>query len=145
MKKSTRLLATYTSKLPSQFTNKDVVQLLDDYREWLDASPENVTFSAFCKSKGIPNPYQLKNYLMTHFTGLDNTVDFQSLWQEIEKIREDKLIELGLFNKDVNANFLTQLMKSRFGWHDNTIVVGISMEDIVQAKRLAVAEKSKEQ
>ena len=80
---------------------------------------------------------------MTHFTGLDNTIDFQTLWQEVEKIREDKLIELGLFNKDVNANFLTQLMKSRFGWHDNTIVVGISMEDIVQAKRLAVAEANK--
>lgn len=145
MKKFTRLPAPYTSKLPSDFTNDDVVQLLDDYRKWLDASPENVTFSHFCKSKGIANPYRLKNYLMTHFTGLDNTIDFQSLWQEVEKIREDKLIELGLFNKDVNANFLTQLMKSRFGWHDNTVVVGISMDDIVQAKRLAVAEKTKEQ
>jgi len=80
---------------------------------------------------------------MTHFTGLENTVDFQVMWREAEKIREDKLIELGLFNKDVNANFLTNLMKSRFGWHDNTVVVGISMEDIIQAKKQALDGKKK--
>jgi len=135
---SKNTLPLYARKPPSKLTNKDVIQFIDDYREWLLSAPNNITFSSFCKEKGITRPYALKDYMMRNFTGLNNTVDFQQLWQEVEKIREDKLIELGIFNKDVNANFITSLMKSRFGWHDNTVVVGISASDIIEAKKRAL-------
>jgi len=136
-------LPSYAAKPPSKLTVKDVEKLIDDYKDWLYRHPENVTFASFCREKGIKYPYRLKNYLMQNFTGSQTAIDFKSLWAEVEKIREDKLIELGIFNKDVNSNFLLGLMKSRFGWHDNTVVVGISMDDIVEAKQRALKNARK--
>ena len=141
MAKSKLPIPSYSQKMPADINNDDVISLINDYKDWLASSPQNITFTSFCRSHGIRNPYSFKDYLMTNFSGMNNTVDFQSLWQEVEKIREDKLIELGLFDKDVNSNFLINMMKSRFGWHDNTVVVGISMEDIIQAKKQALNGK----
>ena len=75
---------------------------------------------------------------------MGNTIDFKSLWSEAERIREDKLIKLGLFDSKVNANFLAKLMQSKFGWHENTVVVGIGMDDILRAKEAAVRDATKE-
>ena len=128
---------SYMNKSLSELDNKDVEQIIYDYLDWLNKNPKHVTWSAFCRSKGIKNPYRFKSYLMMNFTGLDNTIDFQQLWTEAEHIREDKLVELGLFDKKVNANFLTSWMKSRFGWHDNAVIMGVSVDDIMQAKQQA--------
>ncbi len=125
----------------NEWTNADVENFVSSYKHWIMSHPSHVTFSQFCKSVGIKNPYQLKDYLIKNFTGSQNTIDFMYIFAEAEKIREDKLVELGLFNKNVNAQFLLGLMKSRFGWHDNTVVVGISMDDIQQAKERAVGKK----
>ena len=124
--------------LPSKLGNNGVVEFVERYKQWLNDSESNITFSAFCKEYGINNPYAFKDYLFRHFTGLNNTVDFAYLFWEAEKIREDKLIELGLFNNDVNVSFLTPLMRAKFGWSDNTTVVGISMEEIMRAKEQAL-------
>ncbi len=127
----------YYLKKPSQFTNQDVVHIIKDYKQWLFNADEHTTWSKFCYTVGIRNPQYLRDYLFRKFTGLNGRVDFGILWMEAERMREDKLIELGLFNKKVNASFLVSLMKARFGWSDDTIMVGVSVEDIMKAKRQA--------
>ena len=144
MSKSNIVKPSYVTKLPSDITNDDVIAFIEDYKDWLTKDKRNVSYSSFCREKGIKNPYNFKDYLMKNFSGLNNTIDFQALWAEVEKVREDKLIELGIFDKDVNANFLINLMKSRFGWHDNTVVVGISMSDIIEAKKQALQAQDAE-
>ena len=135
--KKVSLPSVVANKPLSRITNKDVQALINGYKQWLSESDENISWSDYCRSIGINNPYRLKDYLIRNFTGLNNTVDVQALFDEVERIREDKLIKLGIFNKDINANFLLGLMKSRFGWHENTVVVGISVQDIMEAKRQA--------
>ena len=127
---------SYTKKSFSELTNEDVEQIIADYLDWLNKAPENITWSAFCRSKGIKNPYRLKDYLMMNFTGSDNTIDFQELWAEAEHIREDKLIQLGLFDKKINTEFLINLMQLWFGQHKNT-GVGETVNDIMRAKQQA--------
>lgn len=134
----------YQKKFPSQFTNKDVKELIEDYIEWLFADRKNVTFSFFCKEKGIKNPYRLKQYLMDNFNGVDGTINFRELWEEVEYIREEKLIELGVFSKYVNHQFLLGLMKSKFGWHENTVQVNIDLNEVIEAKKRLIEGGKKE-
>ena len=120
----------------SSITNADVTTLISEYKEWIMSSTNNITWTSFCYSSGINDPYRLTDYLTRNFTGADNTIDFQSLYAEVQRMLEDRLIELGIFNEKVNANFLKSMMNTKFNWHDSTVVMGISSEDIMAAKRI---------
>ena len=130
-------LSSIAKKPFSDITNADVLILIDSYKKWLMSSPEHITWSSFCNSAGIKDPYRLNDYLTRNFTGAENTVDFQSLYGEVQRMLEDKLIEAGIFNPKVNANFLKAMMDTKFNWHSNVVVAGISVDDIMDAKRTA--------
>ncbi len=131
-------IPAWVNKPLDKIGNDDAIAFVEAFKKWLYAKQENISLSQFSRDVGLPRPYAFRDYLVMNFTGTNNTVDFNSLWNEAEHIREDKLVQLGLFNKKINANFLLGLMKSRFGWHENVVVAGISMDAIMEAKEKAV-------
>jgi len=127
-------------RYPSQirhWTPALVRDLLDAYSEWIRKSKTHTTFSSFAHSVGIKHPYTLLDRLTSTFTEDPN---FIVEFDRIEKEREDKLVEIGIFNKNINQNFLIAYMRSKFNWaNENTVNVGIDVNLINEAKQRAMS------